>query len=320
MLQRLCVPALAAILLALPAEGQEKGEVSAEAKGLDRHVYHALRDVINQGADLFNGGDHAASYFVFHGALVTVGPMLEHRPALQKRILDGLHKARGQAKFVQRAQTLRTVIDEVRNEVGPTRMPGSPDTLWERLGGEPTVKRVVDDFVAAAAADPKVNFTRDGKVKDVDVARLKKLLLEQISEAAGGPYRYTGRSMREAHKGMGINEAEFEALANHLRRSLQKHVKADKDAEAILKAVAGTRGDIVEPKAKPAKQDLDPPPPLDPPKKALDPEPGKGGTPKKDLVPPPIPLDPPKKGIVPPPPLDPPKIPLDPPKRSTREP
>src|SRR4051812_25089248 len=34
--------------------------------------------------------------------------------------------------------------------------------LYERLGGEKTIRAIVDDFVARVAADPKVNFPRDG--------------------------------------------------------------------------------------------------------------------------------------------------------------
>src|SRR5215471_5370525 len=40
--------------------------------------------------------------------------------------------------------------------------PAKEKPLYERLGGEPAIKAVVDDFVARAAANPKVNFTRKG--------------------------------------------------------------------------------------------------------------------------------------------------------------
>ena len=50
-----------------------------------------------------------------------------------------------------------------------TGTPG-PKTLWDRLGGEAGVSKVVDDFVAAAATDPKVDFSRGGKYK-LDDAR-----------------------------------------------------------------------------------------------------------------------------------------------------
>src|SRR5262245_22064634 len=39
-------------------------------------------------------------------------------------------------------------------------------SLYERLGGEDAIKAVVDDVVARAAEDPKVNFTRKGTPKE----------------------------------------------------------------------------------------------------------------------------------------------------------
>jgi hypothetical protein len=35
-------------------------------------------------------------------------------------------------------------------------------SLYDRIGGEAALTKVVDDFVAKAAANPKVNFTRNG--------------------------------------------------------------------------------------------------------------------------------------------------------------
>src|SRR5262249_50461502 len=95
-------------------------------------------------------------------------------------------------------------------------------TLWERLGGEANVKKVVDAFVAAAAKDPKVDFFRGGQfpLDEQGVAKLKKQLVELISEASGGPLKYKGKSMKEVHKGMNITDEQFDALAGHLKKAL----------------------------------------------------------------------------------------------------
>ena len=59
---------------------------AADDKGnpTDRVLYHNLRDVINRGDDLYNGGDWAGCYRLYEGALLAVKPQLEHRKALQE--------------------------------------------------------------------------------------------------------------------------------------------------------------------------------------------------------------------------------------------
>ncbi len=126
----------------------------------------------------------------------------------------------------------------------------SGKSLYQRLGGEAAITAVVDDFVNNSAGDPNVNFTRKGEGKEwtatpEGVARLKKLLVEQIGEATGGPQKYSGRDMKTAHKGMNITEAQFNALAAQLVMSLKKFKVADADAAELVAIVTSMKGDIV---------------------------------------------------------------------------
>jgi hemoglobin len=129
----------------------------------------------------------------------------------------------------------------------PTPTAGIP--LWSRLGGEPAVKAVVHDFVALAASDPQVDFTRGGKyVLDAPaVAKLEKRLVELISAVSGGPLTYEGQALRPAHQGMAITDAQFDALARDLGAVLQKYNVPRKEADELLAIVASTRKDVVEP-------------------------------------------------------------------------
>jgi len=152
--------------------------------------------------------------------------------------------------MAQRAFDLRVAIDRIRDSVNPNPKPVPVPAagLWQRLGGEPNVKKVIDDLVAAAGTDPKVDFFRNGKYKDVDVPTLKRLLVEFVSQATGGPLKYSGRSMKDVHKNMGITNAQFDALAAHLKAALEKNGAKPADVTAVLTAVDGTRKDIVEAK------------------------------------------------------------------------
>jgi hemoglobin len=134
-------------------------------------------------------------------------------------------------------------------------VPGASKSLYERLGGEPAIKAVVDDLVARLAADPKVNVTRKGTNKEwsptpENVAKLKKNFVDYIGQVTGGPQKYTGKSMKEVHAGMQISLAEFEAAAADLKATLDKfHVPAAEQAE-LFKIVGSTAPDIVEKKEK----------------------------------------------------------------------
>ena len=124
-------------------------------------------------------------------------------------------------------------------------------SLYDRIGGEAALRKVVDDFVARAAANPKVNFTRDGKwvASEANVKTLKTHLVNFLGSAFGGPQKYTGRTMRESHRGMMITRAEFDALAADLQAVLEANKVPRAEIAEIMKIAASTASDIVE-KAK----------------------------------------------------------------------
>lgn len=123
-------------------------------------------------------------------------------------------------------------------------------SLYDRVGGEKAIRAVVDDFVAAAAADPKVDFTRGGKwqASEAWVATLKGHLVAMLGNAFGGPQKYAGRTMKAAHQGMGITAAQFNAIAEHLKATLEKHKVPKTEIGEIMAIAASTAADIIEKK------------------------------------------------------------------------
>jgi hemoglobin len=121
-----------------------------------------------------------------------------------------------------------------------SRTMASP-SLYERLGGKPAITAVVDDFVGNVASDTRINQRFAG----ADIPRLKARLVDQVCEATGGPCKYTGASMRDAHKGMKITEAEFNALVEDLTKSLDKFKVPAREKGELLGALGGMKADIV---------------------------------------------------------------------------
>ena len=114
-------------------------------------------------------------------------------------------------------------------------------SLYERLGGQPAIIAVVDDFVGNVAADKRIN----GFFGKTDIPRLKRLLVEQICAGSGGPCIYTGRDMRTTHAGMGVKNRHFNALVQDLGKSLNKFKVPRKEQKELVAILAPMRKDIV---------------------------------------------------------------------------
>jgi hemoglobin len=122
-------------------------------------------------------------------------------------------------------------------------MPAAPAkaSLYERLGGQPAIVAVVDDFVGNVAADSRIN----GQFARTDISRLKGLLVEQICAGTGGPCTYTGRDMKAAHAALGVTGADFNALVEDLVKTLDKFKVPAQEKTELLGALGGMKGDIV---------------------------------------------------------------------------
>ena len=117
-------------------------------------------------------------------------------------------------------------------------------SLFERLGGKPAITAVVDDFVGNVAADNRIN----GFFAKTNIPRLKQRLVEQICQGSGGPCKYKGRSMKEAHRGMGVRGMDFGALVEDLKLSLNKFQVPAREQGELLALLGPMRKDIVEKK------------------------------------------------------------------------
>ena len=115
-------------------------------------------------------------------------------------------------------------------------------SLYERLGGKPAITAVVDDFVGNVAADNRIN----GFFAKTNIPRLKQRLVEQICVGTGGPCTYKGRSMKAAHRGMGVSGADFGALVGDLKLTLDKFQVPQREQGELLAILGPMKKDIVE--------------------------------------------------------------------------
>jgi len=137
------------------------------------------------------------------------------------------------------------VVLSVLVSTGAARAEGSKGkSLYERLGGKDSITAVVNTFVAKVGGDKRIN----GYFASTDLTKLKMHLVNQICEASGGPCKYTGRTMKQTHAGMGVTDAAFGALVEDLVAALDHHKVGKVEKDELLAVLGPMKTDIVEKK------------------------------------------------------------------------
>ncbi len=134
--------------------------------------------------------------------------------------------------------------------------------LFDRLGGEKGISAIVEDFTPRVLQDPRVNWERKDvkrgfflfrksdapppwSATTVNLANLKKHLVQFLVLATGGPVHYDGRDMKSAHAGMKISNPEFDAVLGDLKASLDRLQIPNKEQKELLSIIESTRPQIV---------------------------------------------------------------------------
>ncbi len=119
---------------------------------------------------------------------------------------------------------------------------GNAGSLYERLGAQAGVSAIADTLIERVASDPVLGRS----FVDTNLARIKKLLAEQICDLSGGPCRYSGDPMRQVHAGHHISEAEFYRMVDVLRAILKERHVSIAATNALLRLLAPMKRDVVE--------------------------------------------------------------------------
>lgn len=114
-------------------------------------------------------------------------------------------------------------------------------SLYDRLGGLPAIKAVVEKTIDSAAADPRTSRT----FKGIKLTGVKESVVAQICEATGGPCKYEGPSMAKVHEGLDITSAEFDAFAGQLVAVLDGFKVGAAEKNELLQLLGPMKHDIV---------------------------------------------------------------------------
>jgi hemoglobin len=124
----------------------------------------------------------------------------------------------------------------------------SPKPLFDRLGGVYSIATVVDDFIERLLVNDTLNANpaiSEARTR-VPKAGLKFHVTALACEATGGPCKYSGRSMKDSHAHLNINEVQWQAMVTDFRKTLDRFKVPAQEQEELIAIVGGTRKDIVK--------------------------------------------------------------------------
>ena len=118
----------------------------------------------------------------------------------------------------------------------------TPESHYDRVGGTPAIREVVEQFYARVLDDDELA----PYFADADVSQVKRHQVLLLSQVLGGPAEYDGRDLGEAHRGLGITSDHYDKVVGYLVAVLTDLGADDEVLAAAGGVVAGVKADIVE--------------------------------------------------------------------------
>lgn len=117
----------------------------------------------------------------------------------------------------------------------------SEATLYEDIGGTKVLSRVFGLAVKRIYADPEIGHYFKGIPKN----HIRKHLTTQTCELIGGPCKYEGRSMIDAHEDFGFTDREFFILVEHVQSAMRDIGLTYQQENLILQHLAKLKSQVV---------------------------------------------------------------------------
>ena len=114
-------------------------------------------------------------------------------------------------------------------------------SVYDDLGGDAAIALAVDSFYTRVMADP----TLAPFFKGMDLAAIKEHQRDFFTVLLDGPEIYDGRSMRNAHAGLHVTDADFTRTLEHLRETLEELGVDAPVVESVVRRIEGMRAAIV---------------------------------------------------------------------------
>jgi hemoglobin len=128
--------------------------------------------------------------------------------------------------------------------------PGKKPSLYDRLGGYFGIAAVVNRFSDEIITNPVLNLNpalRAWNETEAE-ARLPGLKFGRtlwIAAAAGGPFKYTGLPLTEAHAEFNLTAEEFAEVGAEIVRALDFFGVPEREKQELVEAYQASMSDVV---------------------------------------------------------------------------
>jgi hemoglobin len=115
------------------------------------------------------------------------------------------------------------------------------ETLFDRVGGEETIARLVGVFYERVLADPEL----EPFFRNTSMEKQRHMQREFFAVALGGPIKYTGRPLGDAHRGLGIKPNHMTRFVGHLLDTLRSVGLEESETDEIISRINTYADDIL---------------------------------------------------------------------------
>jgi hemoglobin len=115
-------------------------------------------------------------------------------------------------------------------------------TLYQRLGEEAGIRRLVTDIVDNHYRNPLIS-PRFERVKDRTA--LERHSFEFLCAGSGGPQTYTGRDLLTTHQGMNVSEQELIAAIDDIVAAMTNNHVDQAAQNEVVGILYSLKGEVV---------------------------------------------------------------------------
>jgi hemoglobin len=119
------------------------------------------------------------------------------------------------------------------------------ESLYKRMGGYDTIAAITDDFLTKLVAHEQMKRFFFGASESTRTRR-RQHIVDFICAKTGGPCAYTGRSMKDSHKGLSITEDDWNTLLELFLQSLKKCGLRHSESQDLMDLISSLKSDILE--------------------------------------------------------------------------